>query len=126
MDTLDTREVIGRAKFSSVRLFVLKVDCTYVGDLGIQSSRERERVGKQDRVTNSDNTLDTFTARTVASSTIDSNRKTSVLRGSTAEGKTATALNVEWGSHGLRAHNRRVYGRDHIARAYLPLYNRVP
>jgi len=68
----------------------------------------------------SDNTLNTFTMQTVAaSSTIGSNRKTSVLN-------TAIAPNVEWGSHGLRAHNRRVYGRDHIARAYLRLYNRVP
>lgn len=34
----------------------------------------------------------------------------------------AEATAVEWGSHGLRAHNRRVYGRDHMAHSHTYTY----
>ncbi|CAK9797166.1 hypothetical protein ANTPLA_LOCUS1115 [Anthophora plagiata] len=43
-----------------------------------------------------------------------------------SRGLPGRTVSVEWGSHGLRAHNRRVYGRDHVAPAYLWLYNRGP
>lgn len=88
-------------KVELVTLLIFKVECMYVSDLGNRLSTriERERSGKQDRITNSDNVLNTFTMRTVASSTIDSNRKTSVLRGYTAEGKTPLQRRTLSGAH---------------------------